>query len=126
MLKFTIEESVMSPTIQYRNRHRDIQTESLQCYEVGVRYPDFEMLEPLILEYDVDLRTLEAGDIIIRDWQYGHLKNTGYIPLRVVEPLNGMVIVVETTDGKLRRICDDGTTSKDATYHKLDKSYLLK
>jgi len=46
MLKIKVE-SVLSPTQQIRNRKKQDVNEgiSLSCYEIGKRYPDFEMLE---------------------------------------------------------------------------------
>ena len=122
-------ESVMCPSISIRNKKYSdslIQTEQLEKYEVGKRYPDFNMIEPFISEYNVDLTTLKVNDVIIRDWQYGHIKNTGYIPLKVIEPFNGIRLIVETTNNKLRQIVYDNGITKDATYHKLDKKYLFK
>lgn len=122
-------ESVMCPSMTIRNKKYSdslIQTEQLEKYEVGKRYPDFNMIEQFISEYNVDLTTLKVNDVIIRDWQYGHIKNTGYIPLKVIEPFNGIRLIVETTNNKLRQIVYDNGITKDATYHKLDKKYLFK
>lgn len=118
-------ESVLSPTIQIRNKKlQNEEVEIIENYSIGTKYSDFNMLEPFILEYDIDLSEVKKGDIIIRDWQYGHLKNTGYIPLKVTDTFDGMNITVETTDGRLRRIVADTNNNHGEIYHKLDKSYM--
>ena len=125
MLKIQIE-SVLSPTIQIRNSNRRnmMESDSLSCYEIGKRYPDFEMIESFIEEYNVDPTKLNIGDIIIRDWQYGHLPNTGYRPYIVVEEFDGVSITVESSFGRRHRICVDPNLMKDKMFHKLFKENL--
>lgn len=125
MLKIKVE-SVLSSTQQIRNRKKQDVNEgiSLSCYEIGKRYPDFEMLEAFIEEYDVDPTTLKVGDVIIRDWQYGHLPNTGYRPYVVTEVFDGVSITVESEFGKKHRVCVDPNLMKDKMFHKLFKEGL--
>lgn len=120
MIRIT-QESVISPSQQVRNRRSSNVSgnTSLSCYEIGKRYPDFEMLESFIEEYNVDPTKLKAGDIIIRDWQYGHLPNTGYRPYVVVEEFNGVSITVESSFGRWYRVCVAPNLMKDKTFHKL-------
>ena len=119
MLKIKVE-SVLSPTQQIRNNRRNVsEGMSLSCYEIGKRYPDFEMLESFITEYDVDPTTLKEGDIIIRDWQYGHLPNTGYRPMRVLEEFDGVSITVESFNKTKHRVCVDPNLMRDKMFHKL-------
>ena len=120
--KDTITESVMNMAIRKHYKERSVCTESLESFEVGKRYPDFEMLEPFIINYDVDLNDLEVGDIIIRDWQYGHLPNTGYIPMEVLD-ITDRAILVYTNEGQ-HYISNDRGISKDAMYHRLDRDFL--
>ena len=126
MLKLYVE-STMTPTPTPRKtmiNGGEIYT--LTNYQIGTRYNDFNQLSPFIEVYDIPVTRIQKDDIIIRDWQYGHIKNTGYIPLKVVEPFNGIRLIVETTNNKLRQIVYDNGITKDATYHKLDKKYLFK
>ena len=120
MIKIKME-SILSPSPQIRtNKKLNVISNSLQCYELGKRYPDFDMLEPFIEEYNVDPTTLQQGDIIIRDWQFGHLPNTGYRPVIIKEPFNGISITVESSFGRLHRVCVDPSLMKDKTFHKLN------
>ena len=122
--KTQFTESVMNMSVLKSYRNKTNCNEELEIYEIGKRYPDFQMLEPFILNYDVDLDDLEVGDIIIRDWQFGHLPNTGYIPMLVVDVDDRMRIVVETTDGKQHTISKDFGVNKDAVYHRLNPEFL--
>lgn len=125
MLKIKVE-SIIAPN-QFIRKHRyELTTESLESFELGKRYSDFSMIEPFIIEYNTDLTTLETGDIIVKDWQYGHLKNTGYKAWEVIEPFDGMNVSVGKDGEVLYRICADPTISKDDTWHKLDKRELIK
>lgn len=123
MIKITME-SVMAPTMQMRRHRNDntVQLEHLEKYDLGKRYPDFEILEPFIVEWDVDPEDLEIGDVIIRDWQFGHMKNTGYRPLQVVEVFDGVSVTVQDRRGIKHRICMDPILMKDKKFHKLDSS----
>lgn len=125
MIKIT-QESVISPSQQIRNRRLSNVNEntSLSCYEIGKRYPDFEMLESFIEEYNVDPTTLKVGDVIIRDWQYGHLPNTGYRPYVVTEEFDGVSITVESSFGRRYRVCVAPNLMKDKVFHKLFKELL--
>lgn len=124
MLKIKVE-SVLSPTQQIRNNKKsDSISCSLQCYELGKRYPDFNMLEPFIEEYNTDPTKLQKGDIVIRDWQFGHLPNTGYRPVIVVEEFNGISMTVESSFGRLYRVCIDPSLMKDKIFHKLNRDGL--
>lgn len=119
-------ESIITP---WSRMKRDAYCESGNCcsldkVELGEEYPDFYMIEGLIEDYDVDLTTVKVGDILIRDFQFGHLKNTGYIPVKVVESFDGMNIKVQTADEKIHSICADPYLVKDTVYHKLSKSSL--
>ena len=66
MIKITME-SVMAPTMQMRRHRNDntVQLEHLEKYDLGKRYPDFEILEPFIVEWDVDPEDLEIGSLDI-------------------------------------------------------------
>ena len=125
MLKIQIE-SVLAPTQQIRNRKKNMSENiSLSCYELGKCYPDFEMLESFIDIYNVDLTTLVEGDIIIRDWQYGHLPNTGYRPMKVIEEFDGVSITVVCNNNTKHRVCVSPTLMKDKVFHKLDPDYCI-
>lgn len=121
--KDSLSESIMNMAVRKHYKERMNCTESLECYEVGKRYPDFSMLEPFIINYDVDLSEVEVGDILIRDWQYGHLPNTGYIPMEVIDIPNDRTILVMTKEGQ-HYISNDNGISKDAMYHRLDRDFL--
>jgi hypothetical protein len=120
--KDNINESIMNMAVRKHYKERAVCNESLESFEVGKRYSDFSMLEPFIINYDVDLNELEIGDIIIRDWQYGHLPNTGYIPMEVLD-INDKAILVYTNEGQ-HYISNDRGISKDAMYHRLDRDFL--
>ena len=66
---------------------------------------------------------VRVGDIIVRDWQFCHLKNTGYKPQEVVDITNHNIIV-SNDNGYNDRIFVDTTITKDTVYHKLNRSYL--
>jgi hypothetical protein len=118
-----MKESIMNMSIRKHYKERINCSEGLECFEIGKRYPDFSMLEPFIINYDVDLNDVEVGDILIRDWQYGHLPNTGYIPMEVIDINNNNSILVQS--GKdMHYIANDNGISKDASYHRLDRDYL--
>lgn len=121
--KDSLNESIMNMAVRKHYKERMNCTESLEAYEIGKRYPDFSMLEPFIINYDVDLSEVEVGDILIRDWQYGHLPNTGYIPMEVIDIPNDRSILVMTDKGQ-HYISNDGGISKDAMYHRLDRDFL--
>lgn len=127
MIKIKVE-SVVTPTQAVRNRQensRKNNAEGLPCYSIGRRYPDFNMLESFVEEYNTDIRTLKEGDVIIRDWQFGHLDNTGYRPYEVVEAYNGTTIIV--TDGSgYHSICADPIITKNTYWHKLNTDYVKK
>lgn len=118
----------MSPTLQVRQRRDEslIQVEQLEKFDLGKRYPDFQLLEPFISVWNVNPNDLEVGDIIIRDWQFGHLKNTGYRPFEIVEVFDGVSVTVQDSRGIKHRICMDPILMKDKTYHKLDKTKVSK
>lgn len=123
MIKITVE-STMSPTLQVRHNREmgSMQTEQLEKFELGKRYPNFQLLEPFITDWDVDVGDLKIGDIIIRDWQFGHLKNTGYVPLEIVEIFDGVGITVRDIRGGQHRICVEPILMRDKVFHRLDKS----
>lgn len=125
MLQIKIE-SVVTPNKFIKSHHYDTTTESLEVFELNTRYDDFSMLEPFITDYNTDLTTLKKGDIIVKDWQYGHLKNTGYRAWEVIEPFDGMNVSVGIDGEVVYRICADPNLSKDDVYHKLNKKDLLK
>jgi len=118
-----MKESIMNMSVRKHYKERMNCSEGLECFEIGKRYPDFSMLEPFIINYDVDLNDVEVGDILIRDWQYGHLPNTGYIPMEVIDIDNNNSILVQC--GKdMHYISNDNGISTDASYHRLDRDYL--
>lgn len=123
MIKLIVE-STMSPTLTMRKNNNAIIRECCpEHYEIGKRYPDFYMLEPFIEEYDVDLNSVSDGDILIRDWQYGHLKNTGYRPCQVV--LTDSTNSIQLFDGYSNySVCKDPIISKDTHWHRLNINYL--
>ena len=127
MIKLTIE-SIMSPNMQIRNdRKNDFlepQLEHMEKFQLGKRYPDFDILEPFIEEYDVDLNTLKLGDIVIKDWQYGHLENTGYRPCMVVGESDGSCIKVKGSGNNIYNVCTDPSLTRGQIYHKLYKDKL--
>ena len=120
-------ESIMNMSItkHYRNSANQQYNEDLTQYHIGKEYPDFDMLEQFIVDYDVDLRDVEVGDILIRDWQYGHLANTGYIPVIVEDIPDDMRIVVRSADGKKHIITKDYTINRDAMYHRLSSDFVI-
>ena len=120
----TMNESIMNMSVRKHFKERSNCTEGLEIFQIGKRYPDFEMLEPFIIDYDVDLDNVEVGDILIRDWQFGHLPNTGYIPMEVIDTSNGRAIVVQTKDGSHCIAIDNGISS-DAMYHRLDPEFAI-
>ena len=119
-----LSESIMNMAVRKHFKERSMCSEGLSVFQIGKRYPDFSMLEPFIIDYDVDLSYVEIGDILIRDWQYGHLPNTGYIPMEVIDITDDMSILVQTKDGS-HYICNDGGISKDAMYHRLDPDFAI-
>lgn len=127
MIKIIVE-STISPTLPMRRNRRKnpIQTEQLEKFELGKCYPDFHLLEPFIDEWDVDVKNLKVGDIVIRDWQFGHLKNTGYIPLEVVEIFDGVSITVQDERGHRCRMCVEPVLMRDKKLHKLNGQLLSK
>ena len=120
----SLTESIMNMAVRKHFKERSAYNEGLEVFQIGKRYPDFSMLEPFIVDYDVDLSNIEIGDIIIRDWQYGHLPNTGYIPMEVIDIPNEMTILVKTKDGSHCIAVDNGISS-DAMYHRLDPEFAI-
>ena len=116
-------ESIMNTSVRKHYKERMNCSEGLEVFEIGKRYPDFSMLEPFILNYDVDLDDVEVGDILIRDWQYGHLPNTGYIPMEVIDIDDNNRILVQC-DKDMHYIVNDNGINRDAMYHRLDRDYL--
>lgn len=125
MLRLKIE-SVLSPNQQIRNNRQiyNMSQGTLPNLEVGKRYPDFYMIEPFIQEYDVDLTEVVPGDIIVRDWQYGHMENTGYRPVQVLEVFDNLSILVRGEGNITYTICVDPSLMRGRTYHKLNKDFL--
>lgn len=127
MLKLHIESIITPWTRMHRNNYDTFEGHTqLEGYEIGEKYSDFHMIEEFISDYDVDLTQVKVGDILVRDFQFGHLRNTGYTPLKVVETFNGMSIKVQGTDNRIYSICADPHISKDTVFHKLDKNSLMK
>ena len=122
-MKLTIESTIVPNNQIRKNRYNTAIAESLRSFEIGKTYPDFDMIEPFIQEYDIALSDVHVGDIIVRDWQFGHLKNTGYKPQEVVDITNHN-IVVSNNNGYNDRIFVDTIITKDTVYHKLNKNYL--
>ena len=121
MIKLVVE-STMAPT-PYKDVNLYNGNYDLQHYEIGRRYPDFDMLSPFIESYDIPVTRIQKNDIIIRDWQYGHLDGTGYRPYKVVEVTENNSIKV--FDGhRTYSVCTDPIISKDTTWHKLYSKYL--
>ena len=125
MLKIKVE-SIVTPTQAVRNRQdrKAKETESLPCYSIGKRYPNFNMLESFIEDYNTDIRNLSEGDIIIRDWQYGHIDNTGYRPYRIIKEFDGASVTV-TDDRNTYNICADPIITKNTYWHKLNKDFCI-
>ena len=125
-MKLTIESTISPNQFIRKRRKEQIQTEGLTNFEIGKCYSDFNMIESFIEEYDADLTSVKIGDILVRDWQYGHLPNTGYRPIEVVDIPDNTHIIVNDATGRSYSICTDTMLMKDRVYHKLNKSFLLK
>lgn len=79
-------EGMMSQYIVRNRRKKKGICEHLDKLKLGQSYTMFCQVEDHIDDYNVDPLTLQEGDYIIRDFQFGHLPNggnKGYIPYKV-------------------------------------------
>lgn len=119
-------ESIISPWNKYRHESYCEPEVKLKSVQIGKSYPDFCMFEDIITDYDIPLTEVKKGDVIIQDYQFGHVKRTGYTPALVVDVLEGHSVKVDVGSGQIVSLCADPYVSNTVVYHKLKKSAVVK
>ena len=133
-------ENMMSQYIVRNRRKRKGICEHLDKLKLGQSYTMFCQVEDHIDDYNVDPLTLQEGDYIIRDFQFGHLPNggnKGYIPYKVnavvyddVSEKNGYhdrrtrLELVDDVDDPFYVVVQNGRFN--GMFHKLKKSSIQK